>query len=143
METQVWVTLMAKWAGEGKYWTQEVTKNAEERGEMIVSFLNMTRQLTKHLVEKVDESPDKELGQLAPLVLEVPGRSEEVQVQIKRDSMTEVDWINARERTARGAMWRQNTSPDAAHTHIFLVARRVAQCSICTIHALHLHWLTA
>ena len=48
--TEAWC--MAKWAGDGKDWVQEMTMHPPKKDEVIVALLMMTRQLAKQLTKK-------------------------------------------------------------------------------------------
>ena len=65
---------MAGWAGDGKAWVHEMMKNPPTKDEVIA------------------------LLKFGPMVLEAPGKCEEIQVEIRRDRKTVVDWINGTEK---------------------------------------------
>ena len=50
---------MAKWAGEGKDWAQEMTMHPPRKDEVIKAFLKMTRRPTERLLKKVTEKPNQ------------------------------------------------------------------------------------
>ena len=50
---------MARWAGEGKDWVQEVTRHPPKKAEVIIALVDMTGQPTKHLTKKVTDAPSQ------------------------------------------------------------------------------------
>ena len=76
------------------------------KDEVIVAILKMTRQPAKHLLKKVIGVPDNRPRELDPMVMEAPGKGEGIQVEIRRDSETVVDWI-ARQGNVRQGKGRQ------------------------------------
>ena len=64
--------------------------------EVIVAFLKMTKQPTKHLMKKATGVPSRKPRELDPTIVEVLGKDEGIQVEIRIDSKTLVDWINGK-----------------------------------------------
>ena len=87
---------MTMWAGEGKNWVQEITKNPSKKDEVIVALLRMTRPPTTHLLKKVTGVPCRKPSELDPVVLEVPGRGEGIEVEIRGGSKMVVGGINGK-----------------------------------------------
>ena len=61
----VWDTPVAKWAGEGREWVQEMTRCPRPR-RMECGLLKMTQQRTKHLPEKITGTPNKQTKGIGP-----------------------------------------------------------------------------
>ena len=72
--------------------------NPLTKDEMIVALLKMTRRPTKQMAKHICELLSKEPRQLGPMFLKDSGKGEGIQVEIRGDSKTVVDWINGKAR---------------------------------------------
>ena len=72
---------MARWAGAGDDSIQELMRNPLWKEAVIVALMTMMIS-------------SKEARDLDPMVLELPTNAEGIEVEIRSDSKTVLDWIN-------------------------------------------------
>ena len=86
--------LVAKWAGEGRDWVQEVTMHPPKKDEVIIALLKMSRQPATHLMKQRHRCTKQNPRELDPVAFEDPSKGDGIQLEITGDSKTVVEWIN-------------------------------------------------
>ena len=87
-----------------------MTRDPPQEDDVNISLLKMMRQPTAHSVRKSGGIPSKGPRDLGPLVLDPPTNTEGIELEIRSDSKTVVEWISgkAKQKTTVGAMeWAQ------------------------------------
>ena len=85
---------MARWAGEGKDWTQLMMHSHPRREDVIRHLLKSMKQPVDKKKESKGPVPDKKPRDLPPLVLGIPVPGVGLTLEIKGDKKTIVDWVN-------------------------------------------------